>query len=117
VKGSNFSGVHGLLGEVYDHLAAQADEMAERISQLGGRAIGTLKVVAGKSEMAEIGPSVTDSAAVVGNIAGKLADYSYGLLSDFRELSEIGDDGSANIMIGFHNQSDKDVWLLESHLM
>ena len=108
VKGSNFLSVHGLLGDIYGRVADQADDMAERIVQLGGIANG--------SSVKDIKSTTTSSTTIAGMIAGDLAAYSADLLEAFNDTTKIGDHGTANLLIDFCNFVDKDVWLLESTL-
>ena len=49
VRGSNFSGLHALFGEVYDTLTKQSDDVAERIAQLGAVVDGSVGYVAAKT--------------------------------------------------------------------
>src|SRR5437773_11421752 len=53
VKGSDFIQFHGLFDQVAAHLEAHSDEIAERITALGGVANGTTRQVASTSSLKE----------------------------------------------------------------
>lgn len=109
VKGKNFLSIHSLLGDIYGRLADQADDIAERISQLGGIAIGTKDIKPSE-------PGKFDSSNVVSYVSTVLAGYGADLLADFEKATALKDHGTANLLIDFCNFVDKDVWLLESHI-
>jgi len=51
VTGNNFISLHGLFDEIAATVLNATDIMAERIQQLGGRSLGTVKIVAKKSTL------------------------------------------------------------------
>ncbi|MGB4772525.1 MAG: DNA starvation/stationary phase protection protein [Chitinophagaceae bacterium] len=53
VKGDNFMELHKLFESHYEQMAESIDEIAERVSQLGGMAIGTTSEFAKHSQLKE----------------------------------------------------------------
>jgi len=53
VKGKHFFGIHNMTESYYNYFAAQYDEVAERILQIGGKPITTMKSYLEKSEIKE----------------------------------------------------------------
>lgn len=116
IRGPQFLTLHGLFGDLYELLADQADELAERIAQLGETAEGSLFQVGSASDVTEpIKSSV--GLEMAEDMAGKLANYSKRLVKWFSTETELGDHGSADMLIGMAREIDKKVWMLESFLM
>jgi starvation-inducible DNA-binding protein len=53
IVGSQFFFLHGLFEEQYDSMAEAIDETAERVRQLGGKALGTLTEFLEQARLAE----------------------------------------------------------------
>src|SRR5690606_34219795 len=60
VKGPNFIGLHELFDKIYEAVSEYVDEIAERIMQLGGRALGTVRVAADRSRLPEYPLTIAD---------------------------------------------------------
>src|SRR5512137_575252 len=60
VKGPSFIALHELFDRLAGELGGHVDEMAERITALGGVAEGTLQAVAGRSKLAAYPLDVTE---------------------------------------------------------
>lgn len=115
IRGPQFLTLHGLFGDLYDLLGSHGDDLAERIAQLGGKAEGSLFQVGAASEIDE--PIKSDvGLEMAENMAGKLADYSKRLVKWFSTETDLGDHGSADMLIGMAREVDKKVWMLESFL-
>ena len=59
VKGRNFIAVHELFDQVFKNLQVHVDEMAERVQQLDGVAVGTVEKVAKASSLKEYPTDLT----------------------------------------------------------
>ena len=65
VEGPSFMEFHKLYEGQYTQLAEMIDEIAERITALGGTAMGTARVVAQKSTLSEYPLEIVDGSAHV----------------------------------------------------
>jgi len=92
VKGPNFIALHELFDKISDVALQQIDEIAERITSLGGTAEGTVAVAAKRSKLKNYPLSIT---------AGK---------------DHLGDADTADLFTGISRDLDKYLWFLEAHL-
>ena len=69
VKGSNFIGLHKLFDELAERLEGHVDELAERVTGLGGVATGTARQAAASSRVAEFPKGKKNTPARVGVFA------------------------------------------------
>ena len=114
VKGINFSFVHKYTEAAYEKMGTLFDDVAERLLQLGGKAL----VTASDLDKATKAPKTTESCFTVDQvITALLADYEY-LLKEFRELNkaaeEAGDIPTANMAQDAIADYEKETWQLRS---
>src|SRR5688500_6053603 len=65
VKAMNFISLHELFDRVSTELDTHVDDIAERITTLGGTAMGTVRLAAANSSLNEYPHEITDGAAHV----------------------------------------------------
>ncbi|MCC7271159.1 MAG: DNA starvation/stationary phase protection protein Dps [Alphaproteobacteria bacterium] len=113
VKGPSFIALHELFDAIAGRIDGQADDMAERITALGGVAEGTLQAVAGRSTLPTypVGP-----ADHVARLADALAAYGKAVRAAIAEADALGDAGAADLFTGISRAVDKDLWFVEAHL-
>lgn len=116
VKGPHFFQLHELFDEIAGRVDAQIDDIAERAVQLGGTALGTVRLAAAASTLPEYPAGLTDGLAHAAAIADRLAAYGAALRSAIDESAAIGDADTADMFTGFSREADKDLWFVESHL-
>lgn len=75
VKGMNFIALHELFDRVATELEPVVDDIAERITTLGGTANGTVRVAAQNSSLTEYPLEITDGADHVEALSNVLADF------------------------------------------
>lgn len=116
LRGPGFISVHLLLDEVAGGIDDLADEVAERIAQLGGQAQGTLALI---KDNTSLDPYPADLSDVEGHVA-RLSDSLGKAGAQFRELSdwtdEQGDTGSSDLATETVRALDVYLWKLESNL-
>jgi len=117
VRGPQFLTLHNLFGDVYSVLESQADDIAERIAQLGGIADGSASSVASESEITDEMGGYSNGPTVAVELAKWLAAYSSDLVDGFESCTGRMDHGTADMLIGFSREVDKKVWMLESFSM
>ncbi|MGE0719037.1 MAG: DNA starvation/stationary phase protection protein Dps [Alphaproteobacteria bacterium] len=113
VKGAGFIALHELFDGVAGRIDAQADDIAERITALGGVAEGTLQAVAGRTTLPAYPSGAADHVA---RLADALARYGKEARAAIDAATEIGDAGTADLFTGISRAVDKDLWFLEAHL-
>jgi len=116
VKGPQFFQLHELFDDVAGRVEAQIDEIAERAVQLGGTALGTLRMAAAASTLPEYPAGFTESLAHAAAVADRLAAYGAAIRAAIDEAAALGDADTADMFTGFSREADKDLWFVESHL-
>jgi len=114
VKGFQFYALHAQTEEAYNYFATVYDDLAERILQLGGSPVVTLKDILQRTKIEEEAGTKFTAEYVVKAL---LKDYNY-FLSAFRELSSTaGSDPTTTAYCdGQVAKLEKEVWMLQSML-
>lgn len=115
VKGANFIALHELFDRVATELDPIVDDIAERITTLGGTALGTVRVAAQSSTLSEYPLEITDGAAHVDALSNALADFGKKVRSDIDETDALGDRDTADLFTGVSRSIDKLLWFVEAH--
>ena len=116
VKGMNFIALHELFDQVSTEVEVHIDDIAERITTLGGTAMGTIRVAAQSSTLSEYPLEITDGAAHVDALSNALADFGKKVRADIDETDEIGDADTADLFTGISRAIDKLLWFVEAHI-
>lgn len=116
VKGPNFIAVHELFDAVKARLDPNLDEMAERIQQLDGVAVGTVEEVAKATKMKPYPTDLTKAADHIREISARMRDYGERVRAAIDTTDEAGDATTADLLTAASAQADKDLWFIESHI-
>jgi starvation-inducible DNA-binding protein len=116
VKGMNFIALHELFDQVATELDPHVDDIAERITTLGGVALGTIRVAAQNSSLSEYPLEISDGAAHVDALSNALADFGKKVRADIDATDELGDKDTADLFTGISRSIDKLLWFVEAHL-
>ena len=116
VKGMNFIALHELFDQVASDLDPHVDDIAERITTLGGVALGTVRVAAQNSSLSEYPLEISDGAAHVDALSNALADFGKKVRADIDKTDELGDKDTADLFTGISRSIDKLLWFVEAHL-
>jgi starvation-inducible DNA-binding protein len=116
VKGMNFIALHELFDRVATEVEAHADTIAERITTLGGTALGTVRVAAQQSNLSEYPHEITDGASHVEALSSVLAEFGKLIRKNIDEADEIGDADTADLFTGVSRDIDKSLWFVEAHI-
>jgi starvation-inducible DNA-binding protein len=116
VKGDNFYQLHLVFDHVAKVIGKQADPIAERITQLGGIANGTVRQAAAGSIVPEYAVDTVAGMDHVRVLADSLGKYCACLRNASDEIDDIGDKPTSD----FYNQlivdAEEQLYFLESHL-
>jgi len=116
VKGMNFIALHELFDGVANELDPYVDDIAERITTLGGVALGTVRVAARNSTLSEYPLEITDGASHVDALSNALADFGKKVRADIDAADALGDKDTADLLTGISRGIDKLLWFVEAHL-
>jgi starvation-inducible DNA-binding protein len=116
VKGPNFSELHKVFDELYAVINEGADELAERISQLGGQAEGTVQIVTKKTYLKPLTLNLSKGSDLLPALADSVAVYGKCLRKSIDEMGSLKDSVSGDILTQVLRGIDKQLWILDSHL-
>jgi starvation-inducible DNA-binding protein len=115
VKGPSFIALHEMFDRIHGEVQVHVDDIAERITALGGTAEGTAAVAAGKSGLppypldAKSGPEHVDA------VGTALATFGKAVRAAIDEAGEIGDADTEDLFTGISRAIDKNLWFVEAH--
>jgi starvation-inducible DNA-binding protein len=117
VTGPQFHSLHKMLEEFYEKLSPLADDVAERVRMMGGRAIGTLAEFTQHMRLAEGPGEAPEARQMVTNL---LADHEQ-IIRDLRKDihvcdDELNDQGTADFLTGLMEQHEEMAWMHRSFL-
>lgn len=116
VKGPHFIALHELFDKISDVMLEQIDEIAERITSLGGTAEGTVAVAAKRSQLKNYPLSITAGKDHLFYLSTQLSVYGKAVRADIDGADQLGDKDSADLFTGISRDIDKYLWFIEAHL-
>ncbi len=116
VKGSNFWGLHKLFDKLAEDLEEHVDETAERLTALGGRARGTVRMAAANSRLEDFPEDVHVGMEVVKVVADRYAAAGKEARQGIAQADEHGDADTADLLTAVSRFLDQSLYFLESHL-
>jgi starvation-inducible DNA-binding protein len=116
VKGPNFIALHELFDKIAMDLGGHIDDMAERITALGGTAEGTVQAVIGRSQLDPYPLGLAEGRAHLEALAIALARFGKGVRKAIDESGKTGDADTSDLFTGVSRDVDKSLWLVEAHL-
>jgi len=115
VKGGNFIALHELFDQVATAVETHADDLAERVTTLGGTAMGTVRIAAERSSLSQFPLEITDGTAHVDALSTALADFGKKVRKNIDATDELGDADTADLYTGISRSIDKLLWFVEAH--
>jgi starvation-inducible DNA-binding protein len=116
VKGPHFIALHEMFDAMTDSYDAHVDDMAERITTLGGTAPGSVQAVEKASSLEPMPTDLVDGLKIVEALAARTAAAAKAVRKGIDETDEAGDADAADILTALSRQLDKNLWFLEAHL-
>jgi starvation-inducible DNA-binding protein len=115
VKGPHFIMLHELFDKLAEQLEEPVDDIAERVTALGGVARGTARDAAARSRLKELGRDFHDL-IVVAELADRYAALGASTRAAIASAAEQGDADTSDLFTGISRELDKALWFLEAHL-
>ncbi len=116
VKGPSFIALHELFDDVAEIVEGHADLIAERITALGGRADGTVRVAAAQSKLKEYPLDITAGMDHAVALADRLAAFGKLVRDAINSTAEAGDADTSDLFTEVSRAIDKQLWFVEAHL-
>ena len=117
VKGINFYQLHELFDEIATELEEYVDMVAERVTALGGTAMGTARIAADSSILPEYNLDAVTGVEHVTARADRFGIYAKHVREAIARTDEIGDADTADLYTEISRTIDKRVWFLEAHIV
>ncbi len=115
VKGPNFIALHELFDQVAAEMDTHTDDLAERITTLGGVAMGTVRLAAENSSLSEYPHEISDGTAHVDALSSAMADFGKKIRANIDTTDELDDKDTADLYTGISRSIDKLLWFVEAH--
>lgn len=96
--------------------ARLVDTLAERITALGGTAVGTVRAVASRSSLKAYPENITTGEAHLQALAAAIAMAAKATRAGSEVADDLDDEVTADLLIEITSELDKDLWLVEAHL-
>lgn len=117
LRGPNFMAVHEQLDDIREILDEGNDEMAERISQLGGTALGTSQVIVKATTIEAYPLDIVKVEDHLKALIERLGACGNAVREAIDIVEEAGDADTADIFTEISRDVDKKLWFLESHFV
>ncbi|MDQ3129485.1 MAG: DNA starvation/stationary phase protection protein Dps [Acidobacteriota bacterium] len=116
VKGPHFIGLHELFDQVATAVELHIDLIAERVTALGGTAMGTARVVAQTSTLSEYPLEIFDGTAHVDALSTAMSDFGKKVRDGIDQTDKLGDADTADLFTEVSREIDKLLWFVEAHI-
>ena len=116
VKGPNFIALHELFDKISDAVLGHIDEIAERVTTLGGTAEGTVAVAAKRSKLKNYPLSITAGKDHLFYLSTQLSVYGKAVRTAIEDTDKLGDADTADLFTAISRETDKYLWFVEAHL-
>ena len=116
VKGIHFYQLHLLFDQLAEKRQGEADELAERATELGGYAMGTVRMAAASSRLPEIPTDINAGVDYVRALVERYGIHANNMRAAIDEADEAGDKDTADLFTEISRELDKDLWFLQAHL-
>ncbi|MGL4884317.1 MAG: DNA starvation/stationary phase protection protein Dps [Waterburya sp.] len=117
VKGMDFYQLHELFDEMATELEEYVDMVAERVTALGGVAMGTARIAAAESILPEYALDAVSGADHVTALADRFGAYAKHVREAIDSTNDLGDADTADLYTEISRNIDKRLWFLEAHLV
>lgn len=115
IRGHSFYSLHKLFDHVSEVVGGHLDELAERITTLGGVAQGTIRLAASHSRLSEFPSEQDDDTTFLRALIERFAYVANTTREAIDQTAQWGDATTADLLTGISRDLDKSLWMLEAH--
>ncbi len=116
VKGPSFIALHELFDAIHAAVQTHVDDIAERITALGGTARGTAAAAAAASTLPAYPLDISAGGEHLDAASTALAAFGKGVRAAIAAAGEAGDADTEDLFVGVSRDIDKNLWLVEAHI-
>jgi starvation-inducible DNA-binding protein len=117
VKGTDFYQLHELFDEMAGELEEYVDMVAERVTALGGTALGTARIAAAESILSEYPLDAVGGIDHITALADRYGAYGKHVREAIDSTDNWGDADTADMYTEISRTIDMRLWFLEAHLV
>lgn len=116
IKGMNFIALHKLLDEIAKEVEEHVDIIAERITAMGGTALGTLQQAVKNTSLFPYPVDIFDAKDHLEHLTVNMAAFGEECRDNIDKTDKINDMATNDLYIDLVRMLDKNLWFLEAHL-
>lgn len=116
LKGREFVGLHGLFDDIAEMFEDHVDDVAERITALGGQALGTAGAAVANCQVPPIQYDAVTGMEYVDILADQLAIHDAQLHEAIDVANGYDDIDTVDLLNEVSREVSKQLWFLEAHL-
>jgi starvation-inducible DNA-binding protein len=116
VKGLNFYQLHKLFDDLAEAVEPFVDTVAERVTALGGTAMGTVRMAASNSQLPEYPSEPQDGEGHLRCLTERFAQAAASVREAIHASEEHEDPTTADLMTEISGKLDESLYFLEAHL-
>lgn len=116
VKGKHFQPLHELFDKVAETVEPFIDEIAERVTTLGGVAHGTVRMAAAASSLSEYPTDLQSGAAHLEAVRDRVAAYVRANREAIQRAGDLGDPITEDLLTEIGRETELQLYFVESHL-
>ncbi len=116
LKGPRFSPLHELFQEHYELMEQSIDATAERIRMLGGVPAGSMAAMVERASLEEHPDELIDGDRALHALVSDREEAIRSLRTAINRISDLGDEGTADMLIAQMRSHEKIAWMLRSFL-
>lgn len=116
VKGPTFYSLHLLFDEIAEELTEHVDELAERITALGGTALGTVRMAAAHSPLEEYPSTIFKGHDHIVALSKNIGHYANIIRGMIDPALHLGDAATSDLFVEMTRLLDKRLWFIEAHV-
>jgi starvation-inducible DNA-binding protein len=115
ITGSDFYALHEFFEKISDEVRVHVDDIAERVTQLGGQAEGTLKTAAERSSLPEYPKQLSTGSAHLEALSSSLAVAATSMRHAIEQADNLGDEVTVDILVAASRAIEKLLWMVRAH--
>lgn len=116
IKGQGFISLHEMFDKLAKDTNAQIDIIAERITSLGGTALGTVRQAAKTSRLNEYPLNIFSDDTILEKLAQNHSELGKFSRDNIKITEGLGDMVTSDLYIELTSLLDKNLWFIEAHL-
>ena len=114
VRGSHFIAYHKLFEEIAGMFDQPIDQLAERVTALGGATLGTVRAAAENSELDELSPKIRADKELVLALRAGFKTAANLTRRAIAKAEQLDDAGTADLLTGISRTLDQSLWFLDA---